>query len=109
MWNKGHYGNTDQTMNSYRNAHQSESVSTHFSKKNNYDVIWPELTRTCRKWGGWGVSLEVRNEVGAKFRVLYLEQLKKQSVKSSAVLSYSNMWQRGLSHKKLSVCRLFYA
>lgn len=53
--------------------------------------------------------MEVRDEVGEEFRGLYLEQLKKQSVKSSAVLFYSNMWQRGLSYKKLSVCKLDHA
>lgn len=52
MWDNGCCGNAGQTMNSYRNAHQSESVSNHLMRKKKYDVIWPELTRTFRKWGG---------------------------------------------------------
>lgn len=32
VWDKGNCGNADQTMNSYRNAHQSESVITPLRK-----------------------------------------------------------------------------
>lgn len=45
-------GNAGQTMSSYRNAHQSESLSNHFVRKKTYDAILPELRRTRKKQRG---------------------------------------------------------